>query len=53
VNNNKLADSPTLQEFVRYYIEQSGEDFVADQIGYVPSSAEQVQSNLDTLEEQL
>ncbi len=53
VNDNKLADSPTLQEFVRYYIEQSGEEFVADQIGYVPSSEEQVQSNLDTLDEQL
>ena len=53
VNNNKLADSPTLQEFVRYYIEQSGEEFVADQIGYVPSSEDQVQSNLNTLEEQV
>jgi phosphate transport system substrate-binding protein len=53
VNNNKLADNPTLQEFVRFYIEQSGEDFIADQIGYVPSSDDQVQSNLDKLEEQL
>lgn len=53
VNNNKLADDPTLQEFVRFYIEQAGEEFVADQIGYVPSSDDQVQSNLDKLEEQL
>jgi phosphate transport system substrate-binding protein len=53
VNNNKLADDPTLQEFVRFYIEQAGADFVAEQIGYVPSSDDQVQSNLDKLEEQL
>jgi phosphate ABC transporter substrate-binding protein, PhoT family (TC 3.A.1.7.1) len=53
VNNNKLADNQTLQEFVRYYIEQAGEDFVADQIGYVPSSDDRVQSNLDKLDEQL
>lgn len=53
MNNNKLADNQTLQEFVRYYIEQAGEDFVADQIGYVPSSDDRVQSNLDKLDEQL
>jgi len=53
VNDNKLADDSTLQEFVRFYINQAGKDFIADQIGYVPSSDDQVQSNIDKLEEQL
>ena len=53
VNNNKLAEKPTLQEFVRYYVEQSGKDFIASDIGYVPSSDDQVQSNLDTLEQNI
>jgi len=49
VNDNKLPEKPTLQEFCKSYIEQSGEDFIADDIGYVPSSDDQVQSNLDKL----
>jgi len=53
VNNNKLGEKPTLQEFCRFYIEQSGQDFIADDIGYVPSSDELVQNNLDTLDEQI
>ena len=37
-------------EYVRYYLEQSETDVVQD-IGYVPSSAEQRDENLDKLEE--
>jgi len=53
VNNNKLQEKPTLQEFVRFYINQTDEDFVADDIGYVPSSEQLVEENISTLEENI
>ncbi|ELY67577.1 phosphate ABC transporter substrate-binding protein PstS family protein [Natrinema versiforme] len=37
-------------EFVRFYLENSTADWIADDIGYVPSSDEQSAVNLDTLE---
>lgn len=52
VNDNKLAEKQTLQEFVRYSIEQAGEEFISE-VGYVPSTQEQVQSNLDKLDQTL
>ena len=49
VNDNKLSEKVTLQEFCKFYIEESGKDYIAEDIGYVPSSDDQVQNNLDTL----
>jgi len=50
-NMNKLQNKTHLQEFIRFYVETAAEDFVAEQIGYVPSSEEMVQDNLDALEQ--
>jgi phosphate transport system substrate-binding protein len=49
VNDNKLSEKVTLQEFCKFYIEEAGKDYIASDIGYVPSSDDQVQNNLDTL----
>ena len=49
-NDNKLAESATVQEFCKFYIEQSGKEFIASDIGYVPSSDSRVQDNLDKLD---
>lgn len=53
VNDNKLAEKRHLQAFCRFYIEQAGEDFIADDIGYVPSTKQMVQDNLSTLDSYL
>lgn len=51
-NSNKLENNEHVQAFLQFYIEKSGDKaLIADQIGYVQSSSEQVQSNLDTLRE--
>lgn len=51
-NSNKLESKNHLQEFVRFYINQStDQQLIANQIGYVPSSDEQAQENIDTLEQ--
>ncbi|WP_411715981.1 PstS family phosphate ABC transporter substrate-binding protein [Natronomonas sp.] len=50
-NSNKLESKNHLQEFVRFYVESAAEDFVAEDIGYVPSSQDMVDENLSTLEE--
>ena len=52
-NDNKLQEKRHLQEFIRYYINQSDEDFIAEDIGYVPSSEQLVEENLTTLEENI
>jgi len=49
-NDNKLAESATVQEFCKFYIEQSGKEFIASDIGYVPSSDSRVQDNLEKLD---
>jgi phosphate transport system substrate-binding protein len=49
-NMNKLQEKTHLQEFIRFYINQADEDFVADDIGYVPSSEQMVEDNLANLE---
>jgi len=53
VNNSKLEEKRHLQEFIRFYINQADEDFIASDIGYVPSSEQQVEENLATLEENI
>jgi len=49
-NQNKLQEKEHLQEFIRYYINEADKDYIANDIGYVPSSEEMVQANLDNLE---
>jgi len=49
-NMNMLQEKNHLQEFIRYYINQADDDYIANQIGYVPSSDDMVQDNLDNLE---
>ena len=50
-NSQKLQEKPHLQEFIRFYVESAAEDFVAEDIGYVPASQEMVDDNLSNLEE--
>ncbi|QLK26944.1 PstS family phosphate ABC transporter substrate-binding protein [Natrinema zhouii] len=38
-------------EFVKFYLEESNQDWIADDVGYVPSSDEQADENLSTLDE--
>ncbi|MBS3760752.1 PstS family phosphate ABC transporter substrate-binding protein [Halodesulfurarchaeum sp.] len=49
-NQNKLQEKNHLQEFIRFYINEADEDYVAEDIGYVPSSAQMVEDNLANLE---
>jgi phosphate transport system substrate-binding protein len=49
-NDNKLAESATVQEFCKFYIQEAGKDYIASDIGYVPSSDSRVQDNLDKLD---
>jgi phosphate transport system substrate-binding protein len=48
---NKLQEKQHLQEFIRYYINQADDDYVASDIGYVPSSSDMVEQNLTNLEQ--
>ncbi|UWG47379.1 ABC-type phosphate transport system, periplasmiccomponent [Halanaeroarchaeum sp. HSR-CO] len=50
-NSEKLQEKAHLEAFVRFYVNSAAEDFVADEIGYVPSSQEMVDENLATLNE--
>lgn len=50
-NSQKLQEKTHLQEFIRFYIESAAEDFVAEDIGYVPSSQQMVDDNLSNLDE--
>lgn len=49
-NSNKLESKKHLQKFIRFYVESAAEDFVANEIGYVPSSQQMVEDNLSTLD---
>jgi len=51
-NSNRIAEKPHLQEFIRFYINQSTDtELIANRIGYVPASDELAEENLSTLEE--
>jgi phosphate transport system substrate-binding protein len=47
----KIQEKNHLQEFIRYYINETDEQYIAEDIGYVPASEEMVESNLTNLEE--
>jgi phosphate transport system substrate-binding protein len=47
---NKIQEKKHLREFIRFYINNAAEDFVSEEIGYVPSSDETVEENLSNLE---
>ncbi|WP_129113056.1 PstS family phosphate ABC transporter substrate-binding protein [Halegenticoccus tardaugens] len=49
-SESSLKEKPQVYEFTRYYLEQSETDIVKD-IGYVPSSADNRDKNLETLKE--
>ncbi|PSP20300.1 phosphate ABC transporter substrate-binding protein [Halobacteriales archaeon QH_10_67_13] len=52
VNSNRLQEKEELQEFLRYYIELTGnQQIIAEEIGYVPMSDQEIQDNLNKLEE--
>ena len=49
VNTDRLSEDH-VAEFARFYVEQSAnESLIADEIGYVPQTAETMQSELDAL----
>lgn len=50
-NSEKLQNKAHLEAFVRFYVDSAAEDFVAEDIGYVPSSEEMVEDNLASLDE--
>ena len=49
-NSEKLQNKAHLEAFVRFYVESAAKDFVAEEIGYVPSSEEMVEDNLAALD---
>ncbi|MEF8780773.1 MAG: PstS family phosphate ABC transporter substrate-binding protein [Haloferacaceae archaeon] len=49
-NMSKIQEKNHLQEFLEFYINEGDEDYIAERIGYVPSSDEMVQANLDNLD---
>lgn len=49
-NMNKLRKKNHLQKFVRFYVNEADEDYIANTIGYVPSTQQMVEDNLATLE---
>ena len=49
-NMNKLQEKNHLQEFIRFYLNEADEDYVPQEIGYVPSSAQMVEDNFANLE---
>ncbi|MFO7832823.1 MAG: hypothetical protein R6V31_01895 [Halohasta sp.] len=48
---DSLSEKDQVYSFVEYYLENSSAEFIADEIGYVPSNQQQVDENLSTLEE--
>lgn len=51
-NSNKVENNEHIQAFLQFLIEKSGDQsLIAEEIGYVQSSDEEVQSSLDTLRE--
>ncbi len=49
-NMNKLQEKTRLQEYISFYIDQAAMDYIASDIGYVPSSQEMVDANTENLE---
>ncbi|MEF8806898.1 PstS family phosphate ABC transporter substrate-binding protein [Natronomonas sp.] len=49
-NMGNIQEKNHLQEFLEFYINEADEDYIAENIGYVPSSDEMVEDNLATLE---
>jgi phosphate transport system substrate-binding protein len=47
----KIQEKNHLQAFIEYYINEADEDYVAEDIGYVPASDQMVEDNLTALEE--
>jgi len=47
----KIQEKDHLQAFIEYYINESDEDYIAEDIGYVPASDQMVEDNLTALEE--
>ena len=47
----KIQEKDHLQAFIEYYINESDEDYVANDIGYVPANDQMVEDNLAALEE--
>ncbi|WP_280535435.1 PstS family phosphate ABC transporter substrate-binding protein [Halopenitus sp. POP-27] len=50
-NMSKIQEKNHLQEFLEYYINEADENYIAEDIGYVPSSQDMVDDNLAALEE--
>ncbi|MFD1569895.1 PstS family phosphate ABC transporter substrate-binding protein [Halorubrum laminariae] len=50
-NMNNIQEKNHLQAFLEYYINEADEDYIAEDIGYVPSSQDMVDDNLAALEE--
>jgi phosphate transport system substrate-binding protein len=48
---DSLSEKEQVYAYTEYYLENSSAEFIADDIGYVPSNQEQVDENLSTLEE--
>jgi phosphate transport system substrate-binding protein len=49
-NMNKLQEKSHLEEFIRFYLNQADEEYIAEEIGYVPSSEEMLEQNVANLE---
>ncbi|WP_336344960.1 PstS family phosphate ABC transporter substrate-binding protein [Halalkalicoccus ordinarius] len=50
-SGNSLSEKEQVYAFTEYYLDNSDESFIGEEIGYVPSNSEQVDENLSTLEE--
>ena len=49
-NMNRLQEKGHLEEFIRFYVNEADEEYIAEDIGYVPSSGETVDDNIGNLE---
>lgn len=47
----KIQEKDHLQAFLEFYINEADEDYIAEDIGYVPASDQMVEDNLTALEE--
>lgn len=50
-NMSKIQEKNHLQAFLEFYINESDEDYIAEEIGYVPASDQMVEDNLNALEQ--
>lgn len=46
----KIQEKNHLQEFIEFYINETDEDYIAEDIGYVPASDQMIEDNLANLE---